>query len=123
MREAVQKARSEQVAGAGGVDDAPDRLGGNDVGLIARDDHGAFFRARQGGDLAMPAHHLQGRVEIINLVERGDFLFVGEQDIDLVFDQIEEFVAPTLDAKRIRQAERDLAACRKIGRASGRESG
>ena len=42
---------------------------------------------------------LQRVVEVVDLVERRDLGFVGEQDVDLVLDELEELVAVPVDAE------------------------
>ena len=48
-------------------------------------------------------------VEVVDLVEHRDLVLVGEQDVDRVLDQLEEFVAVAFDAEGVRERERDLA--------------
>ena len=50
----------------------------------------------------MVANRLQGIIKILDLIESHDFFFIGEQDIDMVFRQVEEVFAVTVDAKWVR---------------------
>jgi hypothetical protein len=52
----------------------------------------------------------QRGVEIVDLVERADLGLVGEQDVDVVLEQLQERGAMPIDAERIGQRERDLAS-------------
>ena len=70
--------------------------------LIAGNNNRALFAARKGRDFAMAANRLQGIIKILDLIERHDFFFIGEQDIDMVFRQVEEVFAVTVDAKWVR---------------------
>ncbi len=53
---------------------------------------------------------LQGAVERVLLVERDDLVFVGEQNVDMMLDQIEKVGAVAIDAERVRQTQRDQAS-------------
>ena len=70
LRETVQKARCEQIAGAGGVDYLRYLFGRNFNGLLARRDDGALFAQRRDGDLAMQARMADGGIEILRLIKR-----------------------------------------------------
>ena len=58
------------------------------------------------GDLAAAADLLERVVELGDPIERGDLGLVGEQDVDVVLDEVEELVAVPLDAERVGQRER-----------------
>jgi hypothetical protein len=94
-----------QVAGPGGVDDARYRLGRDAVGVVAHQHHRPLLAPCEHGDLAAPAYGALGLCEVLDLVERADLLLVGEQDVDVVLDELAEFVAVTLDAERVRKRE------------------
>ena len=57
---------------------------------IAGDDHVALGAAGQRGDLHMAPYRGGGDGEIRGLIQRADLVPVGEQDVDLAADQIEE---------------------------------
>ena len=52
-------------------------------------------------------------VEVVDLVERRDLGLVGEEDVDVGLDEVEELVAVALDAERVGQRERDPAGRRR----------
>ena len=108
--EPEQEAGGEEVAGAGGVDDALDRAGVDHVHLVAGDDHRALLAAGERRDLALARHLLQGVVERVDPVERRDLVLVREQDVDVVLEQVEELVAVALDAERVGEGERHAVA-------------
>ena len=101
-----------EIAGAGRVDQRLDGMRIDHVHLLARHDDRAALAARERGHLAAPAHLLQRGVEVPRLVQRADLGLVGEQDVHVVLDQVEERVAVPVDAERIGQRERDLASRR-----------
>src|SRR5258705_10427330 len=90
--------------------------------LAAAHDHRAVGAAGERGDLAVPAHAGEGGVEAVDLVERADLRLVGEQDVHVVLDEVEEGLAVPTHAERIRQREGDLAAGG-VGDGRGRPEG
>ena len=52
-----------------------------------------LLAARQRRDLGLAAHLLQRVVELLYLVERQDLVLVGEQDVDVLLDELEELGA------------------------------
>ena len=93
------KSRRIGISGAGGVGQGGDRLRIDDVDFIARHNDRTPFASRQRGNLAMAAHPLQGGVETFNLIKRYDLFFVCEQNIDVMFGQIEKILPVAVDAK------------------------
>src|SRR5262249_28055133 len=81
----------------------------DDVDLVTPDDDGASRAAREGRDLAVLANSLERGVEVVDLVQRTDFGLVGEQDVDVALDELEEGAPVAVHAKRIGQRERDDA--------------
>ena len=71
---------------------------------------GALGAPGQRGQLAVPAHVRQRRVEVAHLVERADLELVREEDVDVVLDQVEEGGAVPLHAERVGEGERHLAS-------------
>ena len=70
MREPVEEAGGELVAGAGGVDDAVDRVRVDHVHLVAATITAPFSLRVERGDLAVVLHALERVVELVDLVER-----------------------------------------------------
>ena len=64
-----EKTGGKLIASAGGVDHLDDPLGIDHMNLIAGDDYRSLFRPGQRGDRTIFARVLQGRIEIIDLVE------------------------------------------------------
>ncbi len=98
-----------EIAGAGRVDDARHRRRGDAVLRAVGQNDAAERAAGQCRDRDMAAHRGGGGGEIIGLVERADFGFVGEQDVDMAVDEVAERGAMALDAKRVGERQRDLA--------------
>jgi len=105
----VQEARGVEVAGAGGVDQLRHHPGGHLDRGVPGDDDRAELGTRQGGDGSVTAHGLDRRVEV-GAVQSGDLGLVGEQEVDVVGDQIQEVVAVAFDAEAVRQGHRDRPA-------------
>src|SRR5690606_481947 len=76
----------------------------------AMNDDGAFFTARDRHDLAFALDQGQGVIKGRNLIERHDFFFIGEQDVDVVFHEVDEGGAVAVHAERIGQGQRYFAA-------------
>ena len=91
------------VAGAGGIDNTFDRVGIDDVDLVAGDDDRTALGASQRGDGAVMTDLLEGSVKIRDLVQRTDLVLVGEQDVDLALDEPQEIFAVAVHAERIRK--------------------
>ena len=68
------------------------------------------------------ADFLQCGVEVAHLIQRADLGLVGEQDVDVALDQVEEGVAMPVHAEGIGQRERDLAP-RRVRQAGRRTEG
>src|SRR3546814_1681398 len=105
MGEAVEETGRVKIAGAVGVDHVDARHRVDDMHLLAAQDHRALFRTGQRRDIDVMAHMLQRLVEVGDLVERFDLGLVGEQDVDVVFGQMLEFVAVAVDAEAVRSEE------------------
>jgi len=107
MGEAVQEARREQVTRPGRVDHPFDgsRTHVNDA--VRRDHHRPARTAREGGEDPGLLHVVQGGLEGRGPKEGDDLVLVGEQDVDLAGEQIEELAAVALDAEGVREAEGD----------------
>ena len=84
---AVEKSCRELVAGACRVDDRIERQRIDDMDFVTRQNYGALRTACQTGDLTMPSHLLERRIEVVDLIERFDLFFVAEKDIRVVCDQ------------------------------------
>ncbi len=110
MGHAIEESGGELVAGAGGVDHAGNRGGGNDMFLAFLDHDAALGRTRQRGDAAPLFGGGDHAVKIIRLEQRLGFIFVGEQDVHILVQEAEEFVAEPTDAKGIRQRQGDASA-------------
>src|SRR2546422_4601349 len=116
--QAEEKAGRVEVARARRVDHRLDGLRVDHVHLAAADDDRAARAAREGRDLAVTADALQRGVEVAHLIERADLDLVGEQDVHVVLDEVEEGGAMPVDAEGIRERQRDLAPGR-VGEAGG----
>src|SRR5439155_284402 len=102
-----EKSGRVQISGAGRVDERLDWMSVDDVDLVAPDDHRASRAPREGRDLAVLASVLERSVEVVDLVQRADLGLIGEQDVDVALDELEERVPMTVHAKGIGQRERD----------------
>ena len=109
LRVAVEETGGIEITGPGGIDDRVDG-GRRDLDhVVASNDHRAFGAARQAGNLASAAHCLDRFIKACGLIQRDDFVLIGEQDIDVVVDQIREGSAVPVDAETVGQGDRDLA--------------
>src|SRR2546428_996977 len=81
-RQSDQKARREQVARSGGVDQTLDRARGNHFGRLARDDHAALLAARDHGKRRIVAQRIERGLEISGLIKAVQFALVGKDEID-----------------------------------------
>ena len=97
----MEKPRGVLVAGTGCIYHLRDRVRVNHMNFLARNDHRSFLRSGQGGNRAIFARVLQSRVEIVDFVERKDFRFIGEQNIDVAAYEFAKRVAMAVDTKRI----------------------
>ena len=111
MRQAIQEAGGELVAGTGGVQHARHRCGRNLVHHAVFHDHAALGRARQGGDAAPLPGTFHNAVEVFRLEQRRGFVFVGEQDVHILVEKMQELVAEAADAEAVGQGQRDTASC------------
>src|ERR1051325_7470047 len=101
VRQTVEKAGGVQIAGAGGVDDMLDRRRCDVVCRTVGEDEAAIGATGQCRDPDMAAHRGGGGGKILGLVERADFGFVGEQDVDVPGDQFAKGGAVAIDAERV----------------------
>src|SRR3546814_19121383 len=85
---------------------------------VACDDDRAFLAAGQRRHLAVGTHRLQGGVEIGRVVEAADLLLVGEDDVDVLLDEILQLVLVAVHQEGVGQGEGDLAAGG-VGKARG----
>ena len=99
MSDAVEEPGGVKVSGAGGIGDPRHGRRADDMNFALADHYRAKRAPRQGGDFTIFAYPLQRRVEIANLVERENLVFVGEQYIDMMFDKFAQLLAVTLNAK------------------------
>ena len=107
---AVEKSRRVEIAGSGRVHHAARPARVDHMHLVPAQDDRALFAARETGDFAMAAHRLERRIEIRGLVERGDLVLVGEEDVDMVRHQLAELAAVTAHAERIGERAAPLRA-------------
>src|SRR5215469_4219276 len=105
-----QEPGREQIAGAGGVDEAANGGGRNRVGFLAADDQATFFAAGHDAHPRVLAERRNRAVKICGLVEALDLRLVGEGQVDgAVANEIEEFATKAVDAEGIRQTQRHQA--------------
>src|SRR5215831_9218623 len=108
-REAKQEPRGKQVAGAGRVDDTLDCSGWNFDDALAGNDDAAFVAPGHHGKPRLAAQSLRRGVEIGCLIQTAQLRLVGEKNVDgSRADKLQELVTPAVDAKCIRQAERNM---------------
>ena len=106
-----QEAGGEEIAGAGGVHQLFDREGRHRGDAILRGHHAAFLAAGDDSELGIVAELFQRTLEIRGLVQRVQLGLIGEHEVDRAFThQVEKLVTITIDAERIRQRQRHLAA-------------
>src|SRR6476646_8032143 len=107
-RVSKQEAGGEQVAGAGGVDQFLDRLGGNIRTLAAANGKGPVLAARDDQGLDFRSDRGDGAVEMRNAGERVYLRLIGKKDVDpAAVEQLIESVAVAVDAKCVGESERD----------------
>src|SRR5215471_14244951 len=81
-RKPDQETRREQVASAGGIDDALDWQRMNRVGLLARDNKAALLAAGHDAQADVGAQRIHGRVEVRRLIETVELALVGKDQVD-----------------------------------------
>ena len=79
-----EEAGREQVAGAGRVEYFLDILRGCSQHGLALHDVTAFGTGGDDGKVAIVLHGLDCGLECIDLIQRHQFVFVAEQNVDLV---------------------------------------
>lgn len=104
-----QKARSEHVAGPSGVDDMGHVLSRHVDDVLSSDDRRAARSASDDCKRAVSPNGGDSRLERVRLVERQQFLFVPEEDVDLICNESSEILTMPVDAKAVREAERHFA--------------
>ena len=105
VRQPVEEACGEEVAGAGRVDQLLDRRGGDLDDVVTVHDDRALLAARDRPD-PRPASHVRERLlERVDLEERTDLRLVREHDVDVVLDQVQELGAEPVDAEAVGQGE------------------
>ncbi len=98
----IEESRGELVACACGVDDFFNGDGIDFDGFTICDDDRAFFATCDGGDFNMFADCAYGVVEVFLHEEGFDFIFICEQNINVVFDQSEEVAAVAVNTEGVR---------------------
>jgi len=76
------------TAGIGSAEASADGLGVDDVYLVVADDDRALLRSRQCRDPAVVAYLLQSGVEGVLTIERDDLVLVGEEDVNVMLNQM-----------------------------------
>ena len=108
---AEQEAGGKEIAGTGGVHQLPDRGGRNGNNAAIGDDDTALFAAGDDAEPGVGGELLQRGVEVGRLIQRMQLGLVGKNQINRALaHQLEKFIAIAVDAERIRQRQRDLAA-------------
>ena len=102
---AVKETGGVQISGAGGVNDVFHLFGFDEYLNPLVDDDRAFGAAGNGGDFDFVFDAVKAFVKIFFLIERFDFFFVAEDDIDMVVNQFLKVGTVTVDAAAVRQAE------------------
>src|SRR5215472_14856841 len=106
--QAIEEAAGVQIARPGAVDYTDDRSRRNLVLGVRRQYHAPGRATGQSGDRDMTTNRRCGRAKIIRLVQRADFGFVGEQNVDMPIDEVAECRPVPSNAKRIGKAQRHL---------------
>src|SRR4029079_13367288 len=107
-----KKAGGEQIAGASNIRYLRDRFRWHCIHRLARNNDANFFAARQHRELGLAAQCRDGGVEVGRFIETVQLALVGEHYIDdTLADQVEKFRPIAVDAKSIRQRQRNAAAC------------
>ena len=109
VRESVEKTGCEQISGSGRVEYVVDRLGGDRDDFVARHDSGAERTSCHHCECTVTTHRCDRRLEILGLVERAEFVLVGEEHVDFVFDEGTKIVSVPIDAEAVGQSERHLS--------------
>jgi len=106
--ESVEKPGREEVSGARRVEDVIDWFGGNRDDLVTCHDGGPERPPGDDRQRTVPTNRCDRCFEPFGLVERAQFLLVGEQDVDFVFDQGPKIVTVSIDAETVGERERHL---------------
>src|SRR3954453_1512073 len=107
-RKPHQEARGEQVASAGGIDDALNRQRMNRISLLTRNDEAALLATGPHTKSHVGAQRVHRRVEVGGLVQAVKLALVGKDQIDsLLADEIEELTAIAINTESVRERERD----------------
>lgn len=109
MGVAVEKSGREQIPSSGGVDHMWHVVGRNVDDLLTIDDGRPEWAPGDDSQRTVASHRRYGCFEIVDFVERQQFLFVPEQDVDFVFDQRTEIGPMTVHTETVRQAEGHLS--------------
>ena len=110
LRESEQKSGGEEVAGPGRVEDVIDGFGSDRHDLVASHDRCAERAPGHDGESTVASNRRDGRLEVLGLVERAQFVLIGEEDVDFVLDESPEVGAMTIDAETVRQRQRHLTS-------------
>ena len=95
---AVKESGGVQISGAGGVNDIFHLFGFDEYLNPLVDDDRSFGAAGNGGDFDFVFDTVKAFVKIFFLIERFDFFFVAEDDIDMVVNQFLKVGTVTVDA-------------------------
>jgi len=106
--EPVEKTRCEEVPGARRVEDVIDWFRGDRDDLVTCHDGGSEWPAGDDRQRTVPTNRRDRRFESVGLVERAQFVLVGEQDVDFVFDQGPKIVTVSIDTETVGQCQRHL---------------
>ena len=98
---ASKEASCVQVAGTSGVDKFCRGRRNINTFTVRGDDDGASFAPSETRNCAMSGNSSRRFVEVVDFVQRANFVFVGKKDVDVVFDDFEEFGAMTIDAETV----------------------
>ncbi len=107
LRQSVENSSGILIACPGSVDDLADLVGGNlDLTTIV-DEHRAECAHGDAGQRNLIADLFKGRLDAVGFVQAQEFVAVGEQRIHWPGHKIAELGVVAIDAKRVRQRQRN----------------
>ena len=78
---------------------------------VGRNDDGPSVATGETGDCTMPRYPTSGLIEVIDLVERANFILVRKKDVDVMFNDLKEFGTMAIDAEAVGKRERHASTC------------
>jgi len=78
---------------------------------VRRNDDRPGVATSKASDRAMSCHPTSCFLEVVNLVERANFILIREENVDVMFDDLKEFGTMAIDAEAVGKRERHPSSC------------